>query len=188
MQTHRSLVDRLQILSSTLTSQLTDSNERDRIRRRLNELTRRWTELEQELISEEEDVTEITNITQQFTDINSKCERWIKQTKDLINELTHTKTIEIFDQLIPKAKTTLSEYQSAFEHLQRLRNRLSRFAQTNKTPEATHKVNLAMLMIFCVRKQRWNRSRYHSKYARPDQASRNKMSLHILYQTIGAGK
>ena len=33
MQTHRPLLDRLQLLTSTLTSQLTDSNERDRIRR-----------------------------------------------------------------------------------------------------------------------------------------------------------
>ncbi len=140
MQSHRPLLDRLQILSTTLTSQLIDSNDRDRIRRRLNELTRRWTELEQELISEEEDITEITNITQQYSDIYLTCERWLKQAKDLINELTHTKTVEIFDQLIPKAKNTLTEYQSVSEHLQRIRNRFNRFAQTNKTPEATQKV------------------------------------------------
>jgi hypothetical protein len=138
MQTHRPLLDRLQLLASALTSQLTDSNERDRIRRRLNEITRRWTELEQNLLSEEEDMTEMNNLNQQYTDINLTCERWLKQTKDLINELINAKNIEIFDQLIPKAKNTLSEYQPNSENLQRLRNRLNRF---NKTSEATQKVN-----------------------------------------------
>ncbi|CAF4978002.1 unnamed protein product, partial [Rotaria sp. Silwood1] len=33
MQTHRSLIDRLQLLSSTLSSQLIDTNERERVRR-----------------------------------------------------------------------------------------------------------------------------------------------------------
>jgi hypothetical protein len=141
MQTHRSLIDRLQLLASTLTSQLTDSNERDRIRRRLNEITRRWTEVEQNLISEEEDMTEMNQVNQQYFDINSTCEHWLKQTKDLINELLNAKNVEIFDQVIPKAKITLSEYQSSFEHLQRLRNRLNRLIQTNRTPEATQKVN-----------------------------------------------
>ena len=78
MQTHRLLLDRLQILSSTLTSQLTDSNERDRIQRRLNELTRRWTELEQDSISEEEDITEMNNLTQQYTNLYSTCEYWLR--------------------------------------------------------------------------------------------------------------
>ncbi len=141
MQTHRSLIDRLQLLASTLTSQLTESNERDRIRRRLNEITRRWTEVEQNLISEEEDMTEMNQVNQQYFDINSTCEHWLKQTKDLINELLNSKSVEIFDQVIPKAKITLSEYQSSFEHLQRLRNRLNRLIQTNRTPEATQKVN-----------------------------------------------
>jgi len=141
MQTHRSLIDRLQLLASTLTSQLTDSNERDRIRRRLNEITRRWTEVEQNLISEEEDMIEMNQVNQQYFDINSTCEHWLKQTKDLMNELLNAKSVEIFDQVIPKAKITLSEYQSSFEQLQRLRNRLNRLIQTNRTPEATQKVN-----------------------------------------------
>jgi len=141
MQTYRSLLDRLQILSSTLTSQLTDSNERDRVRRRLNEITRQWTELEQDLISEEEDMTEMNHVHQQYTTINSTCDHWLNQIKDLINELKNAKTVETFDQLIPKAKSILSEYQSNFEHLQRLRSRLNRLIQTNRTPEATQKVN-----------------------------------------------
>ncbi len=141
MQTHRSLLDRLQLLASTLTSQLTDANERDRVRRRLNEITRRWAELEQDLVTEEEDITEMNHVNQQYTDINSTCERWLKQTKDLINELLNAKNLEILDQLISKAKNALLEYQSSFDYLQRLRNRLHRHIQTNKTPEATHKVN-----------------------------------------------
>jgi ABC-type transporter Mla subunit MlaD len=141
MQTHRSLLDRLQLLASTLTSQLPDSNERDRVRRHLNEILRRWAELEHDLITEEEDMTEMNQVIQQYVDINSTCERWLKQTKDLNNELINAKSVEIFDQLIPKAKSTLLDYQSCFEHLQRLRNRLNRFIQTNKTPEATQKVN-----------------------------------------------
>lgn len=141
MQTHRSLLDRLQILSSALTAQLTDTNERDRVRRRLNEITRRWTELEQDLITEEEDMTEMNQVNQQYIEIYSTCERWLKQAKDLIHELTNAKNVEIFDQLITKAKITLSEYQTSFEHLQRLRNRLNRLIQTNKTSEATQKVN-----------------------------------------------
>ncbi|CAF4256355.1 unnamed protein product, partial [Rotaria sordida] len=44
MQTHRSLIDRLQLLSSTLSSQLIYTNERERVRRRLNEIIRRWTQ------------------------------------------------------------------------------------------------------------------------------------------------
>jgi DNA repair exonuclease SbcCD ATPase subunit len=147
MQTHRSLLDRLQILSSTLTSQLTDSNERDRIRRRLNEITRRWTELEQDLISEEEDMTEMNHVHQQYITINSTCDHWLNQTKDLINELKNAKTVETFDQLIPKAKSILSEYQSNFEHLQRLRSRLNRLIQTNRTPEATQKVNYYLVRL-----------------------------------------
>jgi DNA repair exonuclease SbcCD ATPase subunit len=140
MQTHRSSVDRLQLLSSTLTSQLSDSNERDRVRRRLNEVTRRWTELEQDIISGEEDMTEMTHVTQHYTDINSTCERWLRQTRDLINELTHAKSVDVFDQLIPKGRSILTEYQSCFDHLQRLRSRLNRLVQTNRTPEATQKV------------------------------------------------
>ncbi|CAF4315796.1 unnamed protein product [Rotaria sp. Silwood2] len=140
MQAHRSLLDRLQLLSSTLTSQLTDSNERDRIRRRLNEVTRRWAELEQNVLSEEEEITEMNHVIQQYKDINSICEHWLRQAKDLINELTNTKAIEIFDQLIPKAKNILTEYQSIFEHLERLRNRLNRMIQTNRTPEGTLKL------------------------------------------------
>ncbi|CAF4463156.1 unnamed protein product, partial [Rotaria sp. Silwood2] len=140
MQAHRSLLDRLQLLSSTLTSQLTDSNERDRIRRRLNEVTRRWAQLEQNVLSEEEEITEMNHVIQQYKDINSICEHWLRQAKDLINELTNTKAIEIFDQLIPKAKNILTEYQSIFEHLERLRNRLNRMIQTNRTPEGTLKL------------------------------------------------
>jgi DNA repair exonuclease SbcCD ATPase subunit len=141
MQTNRSLLDRLQILSSTITSHLTDSNEREHVRRRLHEITRRWTEIEQNLITEEEDMTEMHHVNQQHSDINATAERWLKQSKELINELTNAKTSEILDQLIPKAKITLSEYQLNFEQLQRLKNRLQRLIQTNRTSEGTQKLN-----------------------------------------------
>jgi type I site-specific restriction endonuclease len=141
MQTHRPLIDRLQLLSSTLSTQLTDSNERERVRRRLNEITRRWTELEQEIISEEENMEEIKNLTELFNNIKITCEQWLKRTRDLIHELTNAKNVETFDQLIPKAKSTLFEYQASLEHLQKLRNRFNRLVQINKTPEATQKVD-----------------------------------------------
>jgi len=140
MQTHRPLIDRLQLLSSTLSSQLTDPNERERVRRRLNEITRRWTELEQDILSEEETMEEIKNLTELFNNIKITCEQWLKRTRDLINELTNAKNVETFDQLIPRAKSILFEYQASLEHLQRIRNRFSRLVQINKTPEATQKV------------------------------------------------
>jgi DNA repair exonuclease SbcCD ATPase subunit len=141
MQTHRSLLDRLQLLSSNLTSQLTDANEREHVRRRLHDITRRWTEIEQNLISEEEDMTEMQHVNQQYSDMNSTAERWLKQSKELINELTNGKTAEIFDQLIPKAKIVLSDYQLSFEQLQRLKTRVHRLIQTNRTSEGTQKMN-----------------------------------------------
>jgi len=140
MQTHRPFIDRLQLLSSTLSSQLTDSNERERVRRRLNDVIRRWTELEHEIISEEENMEEIKNLTELFNNIKITCEQWLRRTRDLINDLTNAKNVETFDQLIPKAKSTLFEYQASLEHLQRLRNRFNRLVQINRTPEATQKV------------------------------------------------
>ena len=140
IQTHRSLLDRLQLLSSTLISQVTDLNEREHIRHRLNEIIRRWTELEQNLIIEEEDITEMNNINRQYREMNSTCEHWLRQTRDLINELKHAKNLEILDQLIPKAKNALVEYQSNLDYLQRIRNRFHRIIQTNQTSEITQKV------------------------------------------------
>jgi hypothetical protein len=145
-QTHHSLMDRLQLLSSSLIPQLTDPNEREHVRRRVNETTRRWTEVEQDLISKQEEMTEMNNITQQYTEIYSISERWLRQTKDLINELANGKNMELYNQLIPKAKNTLSDYQTSFDQLQRLRNRLNRLLQTSKTSEATQKV-LCNLLI-----------------------------------------
>ncbi|CAF3855305.1 unnamed protein product, partial [Adineta steineri] len=141
LQTHRSLIDRLQLLSSGLSSQITDTNERERVRRRLNEITRRWTELEQNILTEEENMEEIKNLSESYNHINIICEKCLKQTQDLIHELTNAKNVETFDQLIPKAKTTLFEYQTSFEQLQRLRNRCNRLVQTNKTSEAIQKLN-----------------------------------------------
>jgi len=141
MQTHRPLLDRLQLLSSTLSSQLTDSNERERVRRRLNDITRRWAELEQEIVSEEETMEEMKNLTELFINIRLTCEQWLKRTRDLITDLTNAKNVEIFDQLIPKAKSTLFEYQASVEHLQKLRNRFNRLVQINRTPDATQKVS-----------------------------------------------
>lgn len=140
MQAHRPLIDRLQLLSTTLSSELTDSNERERVRRRLNDVTRRWTQLEHDIISEEESMEEMTNLTELFYNISATCERWLKQTRDLINDLTNARNVEALDQLIPRAKSTLFEYQSSLEHLQRLRNKFNRLIQTNRTPEATVKV------------------------------------------------
>ena len=142
MQTHRPLIDRLQLLSSTLSSQLTDTNERERVRRRLNEITRRWTELEQEILSEEETMEEMKNLTELFHNTRITCEQWLKRTRDLIHDLTNAKNVETFDQLIPKAKSALFEYQTVLEHVQRLRNRFNRLVQINRTAEATQKVEL----------------------------------------------
>lgn len=140
IQIHRSLIDRLQLLSSNLSSQLTDSNERERVRRRLNEITHRWTELEQDILNEEEMTEEVKNLSELFHNNNTTCERWIKQAQDLIQQLIQARNIEILDQLIPKGKNALFEYQTSFEQIQRLRNRLNRVVQTNKTPEAIQKV------------------------------------------------
>ena len=141
MHSHRALLDRLQLLVSTLTSQLSDPHEREQLRRRLNEITRRWTELEHDLISEEEGMTEMHHLHQQYSDIHSTIDRWLKQAKDLTQQLTNARTSENFDQLIPKAKLTLNEYQFTSEQFQRLRSRLNRLSQTNRTSEATQKVN-----------------------------------------------
>ncbi|CAF1194985.1 unnamed protein product [Rotaria sordida] len=135
MQTHRSLIDRLQLLSSTLSSQLIDTNERER--RRLNEIIRRWTQLEQDLMSEEE----MKNLTELYHYINRNCQQWLKQTRILINDLTNTRNVETFDQLIRKGKNISFEYRTSLEHLQRLRNRLNQLVQTNRTPQASQKLN-----------------------------------------------
>jgi hypothetical protein len=140
MQTHRTLIDRLQLLSSAVSSQLTDANERERVRRRLNDITRRWAELEQEVLSEEENMEEMKNLTELFNNTRITCEQWLKRTRDLITDLTNAKNVETFDQLIPKAKTTLFECQASIEHLQKLRNRFNRLVQVNRTPDATQKV------------------------------------------------
>ncbi|CAF1053347.1 unnamed protein product [Adineta ricciae] len=140
MHSQRTLVDRVQLLSTTLIPQLTDSDERERVRRRVSEIARRWTELEQDLLSKQEDMNEMNHINQQYAETNTMCERWIKQTKDVIHELGNSKNIEIFNQFIPKAKTILMDYQSAVDHIQRLRNRLNRLLQTSKSAEATQKL------------------------------------------------
>lgn len=140
MQIHRSLIDRLQLLSSNLSTQVTDTNERERIRRRLNEITHRWTEIEQDIINDEETMEEIKNLSELFQNNNTNCQRWLKQTQDLIQELIHARNIEILDQLIPKGKNALFESQTLLEQVQRLRNRFNRIVQTSKTSEATQKV------------------------------------------------
>ena len=89
--------------------------------RRLNEITRRWTELEHDLISEEEGMTELHHLNQQYSDIHSTIDRWLKQAKDLTQQLTNARTSENFDQLIPK---------------------------TNRTSEATQKVNPCQAKIY----------------------------------------
>ncbi|CAM4803210.1 unnamed protein product [Rotaria magnacalcarata] len=141
MQTHRPLIDRLQLISSTLSAQITDTNERERVRRRLNDVIRRWTQLEHDIISEEENMEEMQSLSDLFHNISTTCERWLKQTRDLINDLTNARNVEIFDQLIPIAKTVLFEYQTSFDHLQKLRTRINRLVQTNRTTEATQKLN-----------------------------------------------
>ncbi|CAF4405420.1 unnamed protein product [Adineta steineri] len=147
MQTHHAKIDRLQTISSSLIPQLTDPNERERVRRHVSELTRRWTELEQDLTTKQEETNEMNSINQQYIEINSTCERWLRQTKDITHELANGKNVEIYNQLIPKAKTILMDYQTNFEQLQRLRNRLNRLAQTSKISEATQKVVLVNKVI-----------------------------------------
>ncbi|CAF3642100.1 unnamed protein product [Rotaria sp. Silwood1] len=92
-------------------------------------------------MSEEENMEEMKNLTELYHYININCEQWLKQTRILINDLTNRRNVETFDQLIPKGKNTLFEYQTSLEHLQRLRNRLNRLVQTNRTPEASQKLN-----------------------------------------------
>ena len=150
MQIHRSSLDRLQLLSSTLTSQLTDVHERDQVRQRLNDITRRWTQLEQDLISEGETMEEMKNISETNEQLNLSIDRWLRQTRDLVHELTNAKQVELFDQLIPRGKSVLYEYQTFFEQLTRLRNRLNRLVQTNQTPEATQKVNISFTHSFLL--------------------------------------
>lgn len=140
MQTHRSLIDRLQLLSSTLITQLVDSAEREFIRRRLNDVIRQWTELEQNLINEEEDITEMNDILLQYRNNFSLCEQWLKQAKDVIYELTNIKTVEILNQIIAKGKILLTDFQSNFQYLERLKTKLQRIIQTNRTSEAAQKV------------------------------------------------
>ncbi|CAF5031919.1 unnamed protein product, partial [Rotaria sp. Silwood1] len=94
-----------------------------------------------DLMSEEENMEEMKNLTELYHYININCEQWLKQTRILINDLTNRRNVETFDQLIPKGKNTLFEYQTSLEHLQRLRNRLNRLVQTNRTPEASQKLN-----------------------------------------------
>lgn len=151
MHSHRPLLDRLQLLVSTLTSQVSDSHEREQLRRRLNEITRRWTEIEQDLISEEEGITEMHHLNQQYTDLHSAIDRWVKQAKDLNQQLSNGRTIDVFDQLIPKTKIALNEYQFTLDQFQRLRSRLQRLSQTNRTPEATQKVNNRLKSIVHLR-------------------------------------
>lgn len=132
MHNHRALLDRLQLIVSTLTSQLSDSHEREHLRRRLNEITRQWTKIEQDLINEEEEgIIEMHHLNQQYSHIHSTIDRWLKQAKDLNQQLTNGRTIEVFDQLIPKEKIVLNEYQFTWEQFQRLRSRLHRLSQTN---------------------------------------------------------
>lgn len=140
MQNHRSSLDRLQLLSSTLSSQLIDAHERDRVRHRLNEITRRWTQLEQDLLSEEETLEEMKTLTESFEQTKTATVRWINQTRELNQQLTNSKTVQQFDQFIPKGKTILFEYPTYNEQLQRLRTRFNRLVQTNKTPNAVDKV------------------------------------------------
>lgn len=143
MQVNRPLIDRLQTLSSTLSSQITDTAERERVRRRLNDIIRRWTQLEQDIISEEETMEEMQSLSELFQTSSVTCERWIKQSRDLIEDLTNGRNVETFDQLIPKAKSILFEHQTCFEHLQRLRTKINRLVQTNRTTEATQRLNEA---------------------------------------------
>ncbi|CAM2712242.1 unnamed protein product [Rotaria socialis] len=141
MQAHRPSIDRVQLLSSTLISHLIDSHEREHIRRRLNEIVRQWTEIEQILINEEEDIVEMNHILLEYRNSYALCEHWLKQAKELIYELTNAKTIETLNQLMPKARTVLTEYQSNLQHLDRLKNKLIRIVQTSQMPEATLKLN-----------------------------------------------
>ena len=144
MQDHRASIDSLQILFATLSQQLTDASERDRVRHRLNDITRRWTQLEQDLISGEETMEEMKTLADTFEHLHGSAERWLRQTKDLLHELSNAKNVELFDQLIPRGKTALFEYQNHFDQLQRLRTRLNRLIQSNETPEATQKVSETM--------------------------------------------
>ena len=153
---HRSSIERLQILSTSLSAQLTDTSDRDRVRQRVNDITRRWAKLEQEIVSEEETLDEMRVLTDLFDSSNAACQRWLTQTRDLIEQLSNGRHVELLDQVVPRAKTTLFEYQTCLENLQRLRTRLNRLTQTTKTPVGIQKVRsnnacpCSLARIFCL--------------------------------------
>jgi hypothetical protein len=140
LQIHRSLFDRLPSLSITLTSQLADSIERDRVRRRLQEITRRWTEVEEMLLNEEDHLSQMHQINEQSLELHSIGEHWLQQTRQLIDDLKNVKDLNKFDPLIVKGKTSLSIFATNFDQFQRVRNR---FQRTTQSTEATEKVFLS---------------------------------------------
>ena len=150
MQEHHPSIDRVQLLASTLASQLTDAHDRDQLRHRLNEITRRWAQVEQDLISGGESLEEMKHFSESFDQLRTLSERWIVQTRELIQELTNSKTVEMFDQLIPKGKTMAFEFPTYIDQVQRLRARLNRLAQTNKTTNGAQKVIEFLRSFFSV--------------------------------------
>ena len=110
------------------------------MRQRVNDLTRRWAKLEQEIVTEEETLDEMRVLTELFDSTNAACQRWLAQTRELAEQLSNGNQLELFDQLVPRAKTTLFEYQTCLENLQRVRTRLIRLTQTTKAPVGIQKV------------------------------------------------
>ena len=137
MQTHRPLLDRLQFLSTGLISQLTDSNEHDRLRRQLTDMARRWTDLEQSLTNAEDEIVEINHVNQQLVGIALNCNDCFKRTEEIIRDL---KNIDTLDRSICRAKGILSEYASHMQFVQGLKDRAQRSTPKNEIDRLLHEL------------------------------------------------
>ena len=173
MQIHRSLFDRLPSLVTRLTSQLADAVDRDRVRRRLQEITRRWTEVEESLLNEEEQLTEMHQIKEHYLDVHSRGEEWLEETRRLLDELN---TGHPFDALLVKGKSALSMFASHFDQFQRVRNRWQRLTPSSEVSLQLHEFDRWMQSLTQTRdtlqealhsrekrerqEQQWNKQRH----------------------------
>lgn len=82
------------------------------------DITRRWTRLKQDLLFEEETMENMKTVSETAEQLNISIDRWMRQTKDLIDHLISAKT----DKNVRSIDSPR-------------RNRYNRLVQTNQTPE-----------------------------------------------------
>lgn len=138
---HRPLFDRLPSLVTRLTCQLGDSGERDDVRRRLEEITRRWTEVEEILLNQEDQRTELHQINAHYLDVHSLGQQWLEETRHLIDELNNPKNVNNFDSLLVKGKTSLSIFDTNFDQVPRVRHRLQRLTPSTDVSLQLHELD-----------------------------------------------